>query len=174
MNTPLTAESLRDEAKKHVKYRLRSAYGEFVARWDWEWFATFTFAHATHPERALKLFRVWRSILSREIYGRRWYKRHPYGVRSVVAVEFHKSGQIHLHALLAGVGDIRRLTYMDKWEDLDRIAGHPRIYPVENNEAVSSYVTKYVTKDGDVYLSENLRIESRDLFSTAPSPESET
>ena len=174
MNTPLTAESLRDHAMQHEKYRLRRAYGEFIARWPWEWFATFTFTYATHPERALKLFNVWRSMLSRELYGRRWYKRHPYGIRSVVAVEHHKSGQIHLHALLAGVGDLRRLTWMDIWERLDDLAGYPRIYPVENNSAVSCYVTKYVTKDGDVYLSINLRIESRNLFDTVPSPESGT
>ncbi len=172
MNT--LADKLRQEKDAHPKTRLRREWGQFIARWPWEWFATFTFSHATHPERALKLFRVWRSMLSREIYGRRWYKRHPYGVRSVVAVEFHKSGQIHLHALLAGVGDLRRLTWMDNWEDLDHLAGYPRIFAVKNNGAVSSYVTKYVAKDGDVYLSKNLRIESRDLFDAAPSPESGT
>jgi hypothetical protein len=174
MNTPLTAEALLESAKLHPKYKLRGAWGEFIARWPWEWFATFTFSHDTHSERGLKLFRVWCSKLSRELYGPRWHKRHPYGVRSVVAVEYHKSGQIHLHALLAGVGDIHRLTWMDKWQELDELAGFPRIYAVEKNDAVSRYVTKYVTKDGEVYLSPNLRQWSRDLFDAAPSPESET
>jgi hypothetical protein len=63
---------------------------------------------------------------------------------------------------------------MDHWLDLDILAGFPRIYPVENNEAVSNYVTKYVAKGGDVYLSKNLRIRSRDLFDKPPSPESDT
>ena len=67
---------------------------------------------------------------------------------------------------------MRRLTWMDKWQTLDELAGFPRIYPVRNNGAVSNYVTKYVTKGGDVYLSKNLRIRSRDLFDTEPSPES--
>ncbi len=171
MNT--LVEKLLQEKNAHPKTRLRRKWGQFVAGWPWEWFATFTFAYNTHPERALKLFRVWRSMLSREIYGRRWYKRHPYGVRSVIAIEYHKSGQIHLHALLAGVGDIRRLTWMDKWQTLDELAGFPRIYPVRNNGAVSNYVTKYVTKGGDVYLSKNLRLESRNVFDTEPSPESD-
>lgn len=162
------------EAKLSPKYQLRRAWGEFVDQWPWEWFATFTFAHETHTERGLKLFRVWCSMLSRGIYGPRWHKRDPYGVRFIVAVERHKSGNIHLHALLAGVGDIRRLTWMDKWEELDELAGYPRIYPVENNTAVSSYVTKYVTKGGDFYLSQNLGSASRKLFSSVSSPESET
>jgi hypothetical protein len=95
-------------------------------------------------------------------------------VHSIVAVEQHKSGQIHLHALVAGVGDARRLTWMDTWQNMGRLAGHPRIYAVENNEAASRYVSKYVAKGGDLYFSENLRIPSRDLFDTAPSPESGT
>lgn len=170
----ITTESLRQAAKLHPRNRLRVAWGEFIAQWPWEWFATFTFIHATHPERALKLFKVWCSKLSRQIYGPRWHKREPYGVNFVVAIEYHKSGQIHLHALIFGVGDTRRLTWMDHWHALDVLAGFPRIFAVVNNAAVSNYVTKYVTKGGDIYLSENLRIRSRDLFEAVPSPESET
>lgn len=174
MNTPITAESLIEAARIHPKVLLRAAWGQFVARWPWEWFCTFTFVHDTHPERALKLFRVWCSKLSREIYGPRWHKRAPYGVSYVVSIEFQKSGQIHLHALLGGVGDMRRLTWMDNWYALDDLAGFPRIYPVQSQTAVSNYVTKYVTKDGEVYMSENLRIRSRELFDASPSPESES
>ena len=126
------------------------------------------------PERALILFKVWCSKLSRQIYGPRWHKREPYGVTFVVAIEYHKSGQIHLHALIFGVGETRRLTWMDHWHALDELAGFARIVAVGNNEAVSNYVTKYVTKGGEVDLSGNLRIRSRDLFDAAPSPESET
>ena len=173
-NHHITADSLIVAAHSHPKYVLRRAWGEFVARWTWEWFATFTFVHGTHPERALKLYGVWCSKLSRELYGPRWHKRPPYGVSYVVAVEFQKSGQIHLHALLCDVGDARRLTWMDNWLDLDDLAGFPRIFPVQNKDAVSNYVTKYVTKGGEVAFSTNLRIRSRQLFDSPPFPESET
>lgn len=169
---PLTAKALLESAKLHPRYALQGAWGEFIARWPWEWFATFTFAYDTHPERALKLFYLWRSKLNREIYGPRWHKREPFGATTVVATEDQKSGQIHLHALVSGVGDARRLTWMDNWESLGEVAGFSRIYPVEINEAVSSYVTKYVTKGGDIYLSENLRLRHRDLFD--PPTESES
>lgn len=165
MNPHLLEIELAKAAELHPTRKLRQAWGEFVAQWPWEWFVTLTFAFDTHPERALKLFRVWCSKISREIYGRRWYKKEPYGVTWIVAVEYQKSGRVHLHALIAGVWDTRRLTWMDNWQDLDTLAGFPRIEPVNRPEAVSRYVSKYVAKEGELHFSENLRIKSRDLFS---------
>lgn len=161
-------------AKQHPTRLLRQAWGEFVAGWQWEWFVTLTFTDDTHPERALKLFCVWCSKLSRELYGRRWNEKEPFGVNWVVAVEYQKSGRVHLHALLLGVGDTRRLSWMDNWKALDKIAGFSRIEAVTNQVAVSSYVSKYVAKEGDLFFSKNLRIRSRDLFDPPSEPESET
>ena len=173
MNTHSLEEQLLLEAKLSPRYQLRRALGEFFDQWPWEWFVTLTFSEKTGEERAKKLFRTWSSMLSRDIYGPRWHKRESRGVTFIVAVERHKSGNIHLHALLAGVGDTRRLTWMDNWENLDRIAGYSRIYAVQNNAAVTRYVTKYVVKGGEFVISENLGLESRALFDRVPSPESE-
>lgn len=167
-------KELEKAAERHPARRRRRAWGEFVARWPWEWFVTLTFTDDTHPERALKLFRRWRSQINQEIYGRYWYRKEPFGVTWIVAVERQKSRRVHLHALMAGVGDTRRLTWMDNWSDLDNLAGFPRIEPVANKGAVSRYVTKYVTKSGELEFSENLRIRSRDLFDQPFEPESET
>ena len=158
------AERLLADARRHPRRMLAQAWGEFVGQWMWEWFGTLTFTEDTHQERALKLFRIWCSKLSREIYGPRWHKRPPYGVIWVLSVEYQKSGRIHLHFVMASVGDTRRLSWMDHWQELDGVAGFPRIFPVENTEAVSNYVTKYVTKEGDVFFSKNLELPSRDLF----------
>lgn len=170
---PLEVE-LAEAAKLHPMHLLRGAWGEFVARWPWEWFVTLTFTDDTHPERALKLFFVWCSKMSRDIYGRRWNEKEPFGVTWIVAVEHQRSGRVHLHALLMGVGDTRRLTWMDHWKSLDELAGFSRIEPVANQNAVSRYLTKYVAKEGEVLFSRNLRIRSRDLFDLPSEPESET
>lgn len=45
---------------------------------------------------------------------------------------------------------------MDKWEAMGGKNGFSRIYPVESRIAVSRYLTKYVTKDGEIYFSDNL------------------
>lgn len=172
MNAHSLEIELKEAAKLHPTRLLREAWGDFVARWPWEWFVTLTFTLDTHPERALKLFQVWCSKINRELYGNRWHKREPYGVTWVVAVEYQKSGRVHLHALLAGVWDTRRLTWMDNWTALDVLAGFPRIEAVENQPAVARYVSKYVAKDGELFLSKNLRMKSRDLFDQSSAPES--
>jgi hypothetical protein len=47
--------------------------------------------------------------------------------------------------LLAGVGNVRRLSMMDVWDEL---AGIARIRPVEHQDRVRKYVAKYVAKGG--------------------------
>jgi len=173
MNTHSLEIELKEAAKLHPTRKLREAWGGFVARWPWEWFVTLTFTLDTHPERALKLFYLWCSQINRRIYGRRWNKREPFGVTWIVAVEYQKSGRVHLHALLAGVGDTRRLTWMDNWMVLDDLAGFPRIEAVDNQQAVARYVSKYVAKGGELFFSKNLRIRSRDLFYEPSEPECE-
>ncbi len=130
MILPLEQQLLEDY-RKHPKILTRDAWGQFVNRWPWEWFVTFTFAEDTHEERALKLFKVWKNKLNKELFGPRWHKKLPYGVYWVMATERQKSGRIHLHGLISGVGNIRRLDWMDNWFDLDKLAGFPRIHPVE-------------------------------------------
>src|SRR5260370_22176502 len=72
-----------------------------LARWQWQWFATFTFEEETHPEAAVKALRHWTKLLDesnghqqrglstpsrRRIWGRR--------------VQWQQRGEMHLPALL--------------------------------------------------------------------------
>jgi hypothetical protein len=50
---------------------------------------------------------------------------------------------------MAGVQDLRRLTWMDRWHEL---AGYARIEPIESTAAVARYVSKYVVKGGEIDL----------------------
>ena len=54
-------------------------------------------------------------------------------------MELQRRGTIHYHALLAGVGAVRRLTMMDEWA---KLAGWARIRPVEHQDRVAKYVAK--------------------------------
>jgi hypothetical protein len=141
---------------KPYKWRVQDGWAELIDRYPWEWFVTLTFTDAIHPEAALKSMYVWLSILNRELFGRRWYKKIPYGVYFVAAIEYQKRGVIHLHLLIAGVKDTRRLTYMDTWAGMGNKNGYARIEATESNMAASRYLSKYVTKDGEIFLSENL------------------
>ena len=135
---------------------LTEGWSNFLGRWSWDWFATLTFrGDAVHPEAADKRFRVWTSKINRTLYGPRWFK-HEKGVRWVRALEHQRRGVIHFHALLGAdrLADLRRLSWMDEWND---IAGFARIEPPRNSEAVRDYCAKYVVKGGVIDLGGPLR-----------------
>ena len=144
---------------------LREAWVALLGRWQWEWFCTFTFHDLVHPEAADKRFRVLISQANRVLYGVRWAK-HGAGLRWVRALEYQKRDVIHYHALIAGVQDLRRLYWMDRWHEL---AGYARIEPVESAAAVSRYVSKYVVKGGEIDLGGPLVPPDLPLFPEAAS-----
>ncbi|MBA7704306.1 hypothetical protein ES703_113110 [subsurface metagenome] len=91
---------------------------------------------------------VFVSKVNRSLFGSRWYK-HKKGIRWVRAIEMQKRGVLHYHALIGGerLRDLRRLTFMDKWNEL---AGYAKIEPLLSSQAVFSYITKYVIKGGEI------------------------
>jgi hypothetical protein len=133
-----------------------------LGRWEWEWFCTFTFRDLVHPEAADKRFRVLLSQANRVLYGHRWHKQQGAGLRWVRALEYQKRDVIHYHALMAGVQDLRRLTWMDRWHEL---AGYARIEPIDTADAVVRYVSKYVVKGGEIDLGGPLKPPELPLFS---------
>jgi hypothetical protein len=144
---------------------LRDAWIALLGRWEWEWFCTFTFRDMVHPEAADKRFRVLISQANRVLFGVRWHK-HGAGLRWVRALEYQKRDVIHYHALMAGVQDLRRLTWMDRWHEL---AGYARIEPIESTAAVSRYVSKYVVKGGEIDMGGPLVAPDLPLFPEAAS-----
>ncbi len=150
------------------KARLRNAWVSFLRPIRFQWFATFTFETNVHPEAALKRFRRFTNDLNKHLFGRRWRKRQDGGVYWIVAIERHKSGVVHMHALLGATDDLnkiaRRLSWMDHWQSM---AGFARIEAVNKDDAAIRYVTKYVTKDGEIEFSENLSM-SREYVPSGP------
>lgn len=144
--------------------RERDAYAEMLARQPWHWFVTLTFkpdherpTGGVHPEKADKAYRVLLSKINRDIYGTRWYKRPDGGLMWARGQEFHKDGRIHFHALVAAPdADLNTLTRRMWWVDWWwKEFGIARIEPPRSQEDVNQYVSKYVTKDGEVDFSPN-------------------
>ena len=81
----------------------------------------------------------------------------PYYAR---ATEFQERGTVHYHALIGGVGDIRRLMYKDFWE----MNGHARVEKYEPGLGASHYLGKYLVKDdSELRLSHNLEAILHDI-----------
>ena len=165
MESPLDIEIMK--TGKHPKKKLQLAWGEFLYRYRWEWFVTLTFAEDIGKEAAIKKQRHWCNLIAKDIYGRKWSEKGK--LYWVCALEYQKYGRIHFHLLLKGVKNSHRLSWMDRWHELDRYTGIARIGPVKNRFGTGMYLTKYVSKEGDVYFSPNLYdiTRTRDLFAEA-------
>ena len=161
-NTPSNFQNFNENSTNAT----RDAWCQFLGQWPWEWFCTLTFRDIVHPEAADKSFRYFTSKLNRQLYGPRWYKKAYGGIPWVRALEYQRRGVIHFHALFADVAGVRRLTFMDTWNE---IAGFARIEAILNKWAVRRYVTKYCLKEGEIELGGALSKSSRALLNQIPS-----
>lgn len=113
---------------------LRENWVKFLNQWDWEWFVTLTFADDISVHTAGVRFKRWFRMLNR---------RRDNQVGYFMATEWHKNRKVpHFHLLMLGVGNSRRLTWMDKW-----YPGYARIWPYNKNKGAAHYLTKYITKE---------------------------
>jgi hypothetical protein len=102
-----------DLRSRFPKQELRDGWVELLGRHAWEWFCTLTFREdRVHPERGDKLFRVWVNQLHEAVFGKHWYRRDK-RLSWARGSESQARGTLHYHVLLTGVGDTRRLTFMD-------------------------------------------------------------
>lgn len=148
---------------------VQKAYGEWLAGYNWQWFCTLTFREPPHPERAEKTFGYWIHRINQKMYGRRYKKRHD-GIYWVLALEYHQSGVIHFHALLGDVEDLNvkysRRDARNLWYEL---AGIGRIDAIDDRlSMVTNYVSKYVTKGGDLTVGPGLEYYASQLSTEAP------
>lgn len=160
--------------------RERDAYAALLAREPWHWFTTLTFARdherasgGMHPEKADKAFRYFISHLNEHIYGDQREIRGR-SRRSIVwarGQEFHKDGKVHFHAVLAAPDrDLDACCSRYQWHEWwFQHFGRNQIEIPRSQEDVLGYVSKYVTKDGEVDFSANFgKARPPRLFAVEP------
>jgi hypothetical protein len=117
---------------------------------EFNWFCTQTFRDLVHPERGDKLHRVFMNKLNMEIWGNHYHKDKLKGVVWIRGSERQKRGALHYHTLVAGVPpDVKRLKYMDIWNEL---AGFAKIETPREVLNTAVYLTKhaYAFKEGNI------------------------
>ena len=129
-------------------------------RYAWDWFGTYTFPEAIHPEAADKVFRVWVSKLNRSLAGS-FYHKHPENMaRWARGLEWQKRGVLHYHALLytrQGLNrQLLRFDWKNRWQDLS--GGFCKILPCDSAAQLRAYLAKYCGKGGEVDVSNNLPV----------------
>ena len=130
-----------------TRHEVTEGWGQFLSRYEWDWFVTLTFKEQISTFGAHRRVRWFLKDLDRAagvpIF---WFRADEYGERL---------GRFHIHLLIGNVAHLRRLDWVDEW---NRRAGYARIFPFDNTKRAAFYCAKYVTKQsGDWELSENLR-----------------
>lgn len=139
--------------------QLREAWTDWLAQRPWDLFVTLTSDHRTHPEALHKRFRWYTHQMSDELYGRA-ATRKGCPIEYVVGIERHKSGWPHSHALMrfpdVDLSDPRQLSMATWQKRMSETGGYAWLSRPRSQGDVTAYVTKYVTKEGDLVLSPNL------------------
>lgn len=143
-------------SSKGLERRSRVAFGEWLGSVPWDWYTTNTFkADWVSPRAADRAWYSWFNTLRMAAKAKGytpsvWGKEAPYYFR---VAEYQARGTLHYHALIGGVGDIRRLLFKDFWE----LSGQARVEAYEPGKGANFYVGKYLTKaDGDIRFSHNV------------------
>ena len=138
---------------------VRPAWTEWLSQRPWDLFLTLTSEHRTHPEALHKRFCWYRNKMSDELYGRAvTRRRNP--IEFVNGIERHKSGFPHSHALLrtpdVDLSEPGQFSLAHWQKFMSETGGWCWLSRPRDQADVTSYVTKYVTKDGELVLSDNL------------------
>jgi hypothetical protein len=135
-----------------------------LLRERWQWFCTLTF-NTEHrlstggmlPEKADKAYRWFIRCLNERLYGKRWMRIPHGGVIWARGTESHANGRPHFHAVLAAPDlDLNASVQRYAWHELwYREFGRNQIEQPRNQDEVARYVSKYVTKEGEIDFSHN-------------------
>lgn len=140
--------------------RARAKIFEYAICNDWDWFATFTLDAQKYDRYNLEKFK---SDISQFI--RNFNSRKGTDIKYLLIPETHKDGAWHMHGFIMGLPEefLRLFTLKEKlpkyirdklkkglpvydWISYRDKFGFIDLEPIQNQEACSKYVTKYISK----------------------------
>jgi hypothetical protein len=123
----------------------RTAWGQFLTEFMWEWFATLTFRKSICPELAWRRCRAFLDeIQNASNCHLGWFAVEGRGVL----------GRFHLHALLVGCAHLRPREWERAWF---RQAGTAQIVEYDNRLGGAHYCAKHLDRAGlEYHFSDNL------------------
>jgi hypothetical protein len=143
-----------------VPESLRDSWSQWLSARPWDLFLTLTSERRTHPESLGKRFRYCVHKMSDELYGRA-VTRQRCPIEYVNGIERHKSGWPHSHALLrlpdVDLSERDQFSLADWQKAISDTGGWCWLTRPRAQGDVVAYVTKYVVKDGELVLSDNLQ-----------------
>lgn len=154
----------------------REEWRALIQEHKWELFVSLTFQHdVMSPVLARQRFDKWMGSLNCDLFGWR-YRRKGKGIRYALGIEYQKRGVVHFHVLMSAPGLIENVSYkrmhalwqtngqrnpstgafvteIRKGKEVPRLVnGYSFIEPVDDQNCVTGYLTKYISKGGQIDL----------------------
>lgn len=137
--------SVNDEKLEESIIRTRSKIFELVFCNPWELFITLTIDGSKYDRYNLKRYHKDLSQWLRD-----YNKKYAIKIKYLLIPEMHEDGAWHMHGFLMGL-PIEHLEYNENgyldWFAYKEKFGYCSIDKIRNHEAVSKYVTKYISKN---------------------------
>lgn len=127
--------------------RARSRVFEYALCNDFDYFVTLTL-----DKNKMDRYNIEEFIKKFGQFIRDYRKKYKANIQYLLIPEKHKNGAWHMHGLIKGIPDahltINKNGYKD-WQAYSERFGYISIDEIRNKEAVSKYITKYISKTFD-------------------------
>lgn len=133
--------NLQSSQEKFLPTPLKSAWIQFIASYEWNWFCHLTFRSPVSIKGAKRRFGQWFNDIQR---GDSQDLPLWEGIRAVIGLERGwQNGCLHIHGLVGGVGGRDITPYWEKWF---KDNGRAKISRLRGQQGIA-YVAKYAIKD---------------------------
>jgi hypothetical protein len=131
---------------REAKKKITDGYIELLSRRKWSSFITLTFEDFIYPDIAHKKFDKLLMVLNKDGFGKHYtnYVGHSY-FSYALATEYQKRDVLHYHLIVD-----RPINYELVHRFWESIAGYAKTQPIHNYDHAIKYISKYVTKGGDI------------------------
>lgn len=156
ISSRVTGRTVRETVK------LQAAYAEFLLRpaWSWDWFATCTFKEPVTKSGAERDWNRFIRELNTIRFGKQ-YRRRGETITYARGIEYQRRGVLHFHSLIGRlVPRMNQFDAMKIWEQCGSLinvngvqvsrTGFARIYEYDPSLGGLYYLTKYVSKGGEI------------------------
>lgn len=149
MTSPFAINSTRSREFCQGKFsEYREQVGDWLSKFNWDWWATFTFRYGCSPYSAKRAFK--RFFMPSAAYlcpGQKVLKPDKPDAPDIdyfYASEWHGDHHgVHIHALMGNCYGIRRLTTIDNWH---KRYGRARVFAYDKRKGARYYLCKYILK----------------------------
>lgn len=166
----LTGKLCLEKTELHIRtiqQEAHKAYSQWLSAEKWDAFLTLTDPGLSHPEAMYKRTRYFMNQVNKSLYGKNYWKRGQ-GIEHVIGLERQTRGSVHSHSLLRLPDHDSRdpsVFSLRHWQKVAQdLGGHAWLEVPKDSFDVVNYVTKYVIKGGEIYLSETFNPSAPKAF----------